>query len=115
MSQLRWFRRIFGGGRVEDKPDLAAFFQSLSPVKVGRDGYADLDRYRDFRQVFSTPEGRRVLHQIIDYCEGPPRTEQGADQIHRNIFRDGRRDGGLWIVKTMNAVPLEKAQRAEGG
>lgn len=100
---MRWFR---------PKGDLQKFFESLSPAKVGF-GYTETDRYRDFREVFSTPQGRRVLHQIIDYCEGLPRSEHDADQIHRNNFRDGRRDAGLWIIRRMNAVPLDKPGKTE--
>lgn len=105
---IGWLRAKFG------EPDLAAFFEGLSPVKVGQSGYTELDRYQDFRQVFSTPTGRRVLHQIIDHCEGRPASEHDAEQTHRAAFRNGLRSGGLWIIAKMNAVPLDKPEQADG-
>lgn len=61
---------------VTQDASIAAFIDALRPVKVGRNGYSYLDRYRDFHRVLlGTPEGKRVLSQIVDLCEGPIVTE----------------------------------------
>ena len=64
-----------GAGRKPgptDSSDIAAFIDALRPVKCGRGGYRRIDRYRDFNRVLlATAEGKRVLSQIVDLCEGP--------------------------------------------
>lgn len=94
-------------------PDLHAFFVELTPVKVGRGGYTALDQYRDFKTVFGGAAGRRVLHLIVDHCEGAPVSEADAENTHRTAFRAGRRSVGLWLVKTMNAEPLERPEKGQ--
>lgn len=51
---------------------IALFIEALSrDTRVSLDGpYTPLDRYRDFRAVFSTDQGQRVFKQIIDLCDG---------------------------------------------
>lgn len=52
---------------------LSALAEAMRPVKVGRGNYTQIDRFRDFSRVFlGTDEGKRVLAQIIDLCEGRP-------------------------------------------
>lgn len=63
-----------GAGRKPNPQteDIASLIEALRPVRVGRGNYTRTDRFRDFSRVFlSTPEGKRVLAQIIDACEGP--------------------------------------------
>lgn len=86
--------------------DLQRFFESLVPSKPGRQGYTKKDRYRDFRQVFSTEQGKRVLSQIINEAEGVPIVESEASDTHKVAFRLGKRSLGLWIVRVLNAEPL---------
>lgn len=67
-----------GAGRKPNTQteDIASLIEALRPVRVGRQNYTRTDRFRDFNRVFfGTPEGRRVLSQIVDACEGPPLTE----------------------------------------
>lgn len=67
-----------GAGRPKSTQheDIATLIEALRPVRVGRQNYSRLDRYRDFNRVFfGTPEGRRVLSQIVDACEGPQMLE----------------------------------------
>ena len=67
-----------GAGRkpATQSEDIAALIEALRPVRVGRQNYTRTDRYRDFNRVFfGTAEGRRVLSQIIDACEGAQMTE----------------------------------------
>jgi len=63
-----------GAGRKPNtqSEDIASLIEALRPVRVGRGNYGRVDRYRDFNRVFfGTAEGRRVLSQIVDACEGP--------------------------------------------
>lgn len=67
-----------GAGRKPNtqNEDIASLIEALRPVRVGRQNYSRVDRYRDFNRVFfGTPEGRRVLSQIVDACEGAPMLE----------------------------------------
>ena len=97
-----WFlRRYF----EKSEPDLQEFFKSIVSVKPGVNGYTKKDRYVDFTKVFSTPEGKRVLGQIIEHSEGFPIMESEVGDTNRMIYRAGRREPGLWIVKILNTQP----------
>lgn len=93
--------------RKRDDRDLQKFYDTLSPSKVGLNSYTKKDRAQDFRAVFNSPAGRRVLAQIISECEGPLLTESDVSDTHATAYRAGKRYPGLWIVKQLNAVPLE--------
>lgn len=106
---IEWIKRLF---RSEER-DIQRFFESLSPSKPGRQGYTKKDRYRDFKRVFATDEGRRVLSQIIDEAEGVPIVENEVSDTHRVSYRLGRRSLGLWIVRVLNAEPLDENYTTE--
>lgn len=97
---MRLFRRR--------KTDLQRFFDGLGTYRAGHRGYTKKDRYRDFRQVFSSEAGKRVLSQIIAESEGLPVVESEASDTHRISFRLGKRSLGLWIVRVLNAEPLDE-------
>ena len=82
---------------MADEQDIAAFIEALRPVKLGRNGYTALDRYRDFHTLLAgTPEGKRVLSQIIDMCEGSLiREDQLGDHALLAARAWGRRLGAL--------------------
>lgn len=82
------------------KTEIAALVGALTRVKVGRNGYTRLDRYRDFNRVFhGTPEGKRVLSQIIDICEGPIVNETDLANHPLLAARSwGRRTGALILA-----------------
>lgn len=84
--------------------DIADFIEALRPVRVGRGGYTRLDRYRDFRAVFSSEQGKRVLSQIIDFSEGGLLSEMDAESHARLAFRAGMRRVGA-IISAWAAVP----------
>lgn len=89
--------------------DLQAFFQDLQPYCVSprQDGpYTPEDRLRDFRKVFQgSPEGKRVLAQIVAECEGLPVTLNQIKDHSYLAFRAGKREVGLRIVKWMEGLP----------
>ena len=47
-----------------EMPDVLDMLQALPSVE----GYAPMDRYRDFKKVFSTDEGKRVLREILSWA-----------------------------------------------
>lgn len=87
--------------------DLQAFYDALTPIRVTSDGdYRPVDRLRDFREVFfSNEQGRRVLAQIMNECEGLPVTLNQISDHSFLAFRHGKREVGLRIVQWMNALP----------
>lgn len=91
----------------DDDRDLQAFYESLSPVRIGLQGYSKADRSADFRRLFNTPEGRRVLAQVIAEAEGAAILESEVGDTHKLAFRAGKRYLGQWIVRQLNAIPLE--------
>ena len=111
---IRWLRRLrFRPGA----PDPDAFLADLRRAGLGR-SYTQGDRYRDFRAVFhghSTPEqGRRVLWQLLDGARIYRPVK--ADDPYETYFRDGERNMGLRIIRTMHAEPdgAVTVQREEG-
>lgn len=97
-----------GAGR-KPAPDSAvtAFIDALRPVKPGRAGYTHLDRYRDFKTTFDSPEGKRVLSQIIDLCEGPVIRE---DELTNHALLAARAWGrriGVLILQHASVPPPE--------
>ncbi len=93
-------------------PDPEAFFDSLIRVKLGP-RYGRMDRYRDFRRVFlQSPDGRRVLWQILAWCHMYRPAAVRGDP-HETYRREGERNIGLRILATMNAEPADEPEQAE--
>ncbi len=97
---MAWFpfrRRLSGdpGG------DLERFFGRLAREQLGP-GYGAAERRRDFRSVFATPAGRRVLWSLLDWC-GLFRPVAVKGDPYETYHRDGRRDIGLRILRTLEA------------
>lgn len=89
--------------------DLQAFFNAMRPVRVQHQGpYTPDDRFRDFQQVFfGSEQGRRVLAQIIDECEGLPPTMSEVSDHAFLAFKAGKREVGMRIVQWMQGVAPE--------
>ena len=99
-----------GAGRKPNTQtdDIASLIEALRPVRVGRANYTRTDRYRDFSRVFhSTDEGRRVLAQIIDACEGPQLTEQDLNNHALLAARAWTRRIGA-LISAWASVPPPK-------
>lgn len=90
--------------------DPEAFFEALMRARLG-EGYGPVERYRDFRQVFASPAGRRVLWQILEWAHlfRPVAVRGDSSETYR---RDGERNIGLRMLAVLNAEPLERAERA---
>lgn len=97
-----------GAGRKpgnDQANDIRALVEAIRFVKVGRNNYTKLDKYRDFNRTFhGTPEGQRVLAQIMDLCEGPVTSE---DDLTNHALLAGRamsRRVGL-LISAWASVP----------
>ena len=82
--------------------DLERFFGRLARDHLGPD-YGAAERRRDFRSVFATPAGRRVLWSLLDWC-GLFRPVAVKGDPYETYHRDGRRDIGLRIIRTLEAT-----------
>lgn len=70
--------------------DLTEFLSQLPAVRVGANGYTEADRAADFRAVFSTEQGSRVLSQIATLCD-PAISLSDTDKLGRLAYKSGMR------------------------
>ena len=77
------------------------------------EGYSAQDRYRDFRIVFNTVEGQRVLRELLSWGRlfRPSAVGLPVDPYLMAI-REGERNFALRILMTFNQEPSEKPARA---
>jgi hypothetical protein len=83
-----------GAGRkpnVEPVDDIARVVEAIQAISIDKSSYGPLDRYREFRQVFGTDAGKRVLSQIIAMCEGPVLREHEVHDHAKIAYRQGMR------------------------
>lgn len=101
-----------GAGRKPNTQteDIASLIEALRPVRVGRQNYTRTDRFRDFNRVFfGTSEGRRVLSQIVDACEGPQLTESDLSNHALLAARASTRRIGA-LISAWASVPPPKEE-----
>jgi hypothetical protein len=91
-------------GTADAAPDPEAFFDALLAAQVG--GQSKTDIYRDFRRTFSTPEGKRVLWRLFEWCH-LYKPSVDFDSAARTAFREGERNIALKIMAVMNAEPVD--------
>lgn len=105
-----------GAGRKPNPQteDIASLIEALRPVRVGRQNYTALDRYREARLTFSSEAGKRVLSQIIDLCEGSVMFEHEVENIGKLAYRAGMRFIGIQIMAWMNQ-PRQTADSEKKG
>jgi hypothetical protein len=104
-----------GAGRKPNTQteDIASLIEALRPVRVGRGNYNRLDRFRDFSRVFlATEEGKRVLSQIIDLCEGPQLQESDLNNHALLAARAWTRRIGA-LISAWASVPPPKEEAAK--
>ncbi len=93
--------------------DLERFFSRLARDQLGP-GYGAAERRRDFRSVFATPAGRRVLWSLLDWC-GLFRPVAVKGDPYETYHRDGRRDIGLRIIRTLEATAPQGEETPHAG
>lgn len=105
-----------GAGRKPNtqSDDIAALIEALRPVRVGRQNYTALDRYREARLTFSSEAGKRILSQIVDLCEGKVLFEHEVESVGKLAYRAGMRFVGIQIMAWMNQ-PREAADSGKKG
>lgn len=74
-------------------------------------GQTDLDRYRDFRVVFGTDAGKRVLNQILKW--GHLYQSSMSPNPNDVIFAEGERNLALKILAGLT-VPAERPTQQRG-
>jgi len=80
----------------------------LRDLMVDTTNYTNWDRYRDFHKVFGTPEGGRVLDQILKWGH-VLKTSMNKD-VNNVLFSEGERNLALKILAGLTA-PAEQPQR----
>ena len=95
-------------------PDPERFLAELARAHPGKAGYADLDRYRDFRQLFlETDRGRRVLYELLSWGHVFRASAPMAQfDPHKTLFHDGERSIALKIMATLTAEPQDRPANA---
>ena len=89
------------------KPDPEAMFEELSLAYPGKGKYTDMDRYRDFRQLFmGSVQGKRVLHELYSWGHMFKTSIPGNKQPDRMIWQnEGERNFALKLLAALNAEP----------
>jgi len=100
----------------EEELSVDAFFDALSSAGNGYDTSdfgGRMARYQDFRAVFGTEQGLRVLHEILRQCgvnKSPVRP--GPVDPYRVMFESGRQSVGQTVMGLMHDRPAELPTRA---
>ena len=78
-----------------------------------QEGYAPMDRYRDFQKVFGTDEGKRVLREILSWGRmfRAPILGKPIDPYAMAVAF-GERNIALKLMATVHTEPPDKPQRA---
>lgn len=89
--------------------DFDAFFTTVLEDQTGREQYPDGDRYRDFKQVFGSEQGQRVLLEILSWGHVTrlPLPMAGPIDPIRFAINEGQRRVVLRILHTMNFEPKQ--------
>ena len=84
--------------------DVAAFLASLDRAELG-EGYDMFQRHRDFKKVLTeTPEGRRVLYQILQWTYFIDPCPQMVD-ANMVLVHNAKRHVGVSIYTAVNVDP----------
>lgn len=98
---------------TKDAIDPEAFFSELSKSYTGPE-YTEMDRYRDFRELFlGSDRGKRVLWQLMGFGHMFRSTAAlAAHDTNRAFFHEGERNVALRIFNTVHVEPKAKPARA---
>ena len=91
----------------------SAILAELLATLPSREGYSPMDRYRDFRKVFGTDEGKRALNEIISWGRilHAPILGRPVDPYAMAITF-GERNMALKLMAAVYTEPVDKPQRA---
>ena len=94
---------------MSSKPDILDILGSLP----SQDGYSPMDRYRDFRKVESTDEGKRVLREILSWGRmfRAPILGKPIDPYAMAVAF-GERNIALKLLATLYNEPKEQLSRS---
>ena len=69
--------------------------------------YSEMDRYRDFRQIFlSTDQGKRVLREIYRLSKADESSAfKSGYETNETMYREGARGLALAIIDVINVEP----------
>ena len=78
-----------------------------------QEGYSPVERYQDFRKVFGTDEGKRVLREILAWGRmfRAPVLGKPIDPYAMAVAF-GERNIALKLMATVHTEPPDKPQRA---
>ncbi len=102
------------GKQEENYEDVIEKIQDLVHSFYGRGKErTKLDRYRDFKLVFDTDEGKRVLYEIIGWAGlyQPDLPDYGPVDVNRVLEKSGKKK----IVIDILTVLMNEPKQAEKG
>lgn len=85
----------------------------LERLAGGGEKQSDLDLHRDFKQVFSTDQGRRVFYTILKWGHllGDPAALANFD-TNKTMFLNGETNLALRILNAVLVEPKERPTKA---
>jgi hypothetical protein len=77
----------------------------LDPFEIESEEYSYLQRYQDFRHVFLSAEGRRVLAEIVRLAEMRKPSAFPRYETNETFYRDGAKGIVFKIFDVLNTEP----------
>ena len=95
------------------RPDAAAKLAQADAIgRALPENYADRDVHADFKAVFNTDQGKRVLARILAECHFWVSTDRGED-THSTAWCNGKRDLGIWLTEIIAIEPPPQPAQTE--
>lgn len=78
--------------------------------------YTRADMYSDFRKVFGTGEGRRVMGHIMAWCDfyAPTVIPKDMTATEAALVHEGKRIVGILLAKALRPVDSSRAEEKVG-
>jgi hypothetical protein len=87
-------------------PDPEAFFKELQKASRPDGKYTNMDRYRDFREVFMVSDaGKRVLNELFMMTHIHAPSIKGDSKVETVYVLEGERNIGLKLMSVLNCEP----------
>ena len=68
-----------------------------------------------FKDVFGTPDGREVLHELCKFCHLMRATYSTESSTDNMLFREGERNVGMYILNRINVHQLDMINEISEG